>query len=181
MLPANSPPPHHFGPNRPCCWPDPVASPSSTVLHCTHPSRHSLYPTPVTPQEALELVRPDALRVYVGKRGGRESIKQHQIDQLLVEHCTKARAAARGREEASMGCFEGGGDAAGGSKRGPRAAWPAVAQAGWRGAPLRRCSGAAHHARLSRWCSSIRLWDAGVRRMAMRTVRPHDELAVCGS
>ena len=43
-------------------------------------------------QDALQFVRPDAKQVFVGKRGGRESIKQPAIDQLLVEHCMQVGA-----------------------------------------------------------------------------------------
>ncbi|KAG2485056.1 hypothetical protein HYH03_016154 [Edaphochlamys debaryana] len=46
-------------------------------------------------QEALGFARPDASLVYVGKRGGRESIKQPAIDALLVQHCTEGRRVVR--------------------------------------------------------------------------------------
>ncbi len=101
-----------------------------TLTPCYLPSY-----TPVPPQEALELVRPDALRVYVGKRGGRESIKQHQIDQLLVEHCTKARAGQAAIRGGQHGLPVGGGIALVGEARGPvgrelQRFWPRRAYAG---------------------------------------------------
>jgi siroheme synthase len=40
-------------------------------------------------QGVLEMVPPEAECIYVGKRGGKVSYKQPQIDQLLVEYCTK--------------------------------------------------------------------------------------------
>ncbi|GLC46658.1 hypothetical protein PLESTB_001549600 [Pleodorina starrii] len=46
-------------------------------------------------QDALGFVPPGAELVYVGKRGGRESIKQAQIDQLLVERCAEGRNVVR--------------------------------------------------------------------------------------
>lgn len=42
------------------------------------------------PQEVLDLAPPTAERVYVGKRGGREtSMKQSEIDALLVKLCSE--------------------------------------------------------------------------------------------
>jgi hypothetical protein len=54
-------------------------------------------------QEALALAPAAAERVYVGKRGGRPSIKQPEIDRLLVDKTQQARARerARGRLSAS--------------------------------------------------------------------------------
>ncbi|GAX74799.1 hypothetical protein CEUSTIGMA_g2246.t1 [Chlamydomonas eustigma] len=40
-------------------------------------------------QDALQLAKEDCEKFYVGKRGGRESIKQTQIDELLVQACLK--------------------------------------------------------------------------------------------
>jgi len=48
------------------------------------------------PQAAVEAFAPAATRVYVGKRGLQKSFKQHQIDALLVEHCTKVMLALNG-------------------------------------------------------------------------------------
>jgi len=38
-------------------------------------------------QGPLELLPSKCERVYVGKRGGRQSIKQPEIDKLLVQLC----------------------------------------------------------------------------------------------
>ncbi|KXZ42698.1 hypothetical protein GPECTOR_124g498 [Gonium pectorale] len=46
-------------------------------------------------QDALGFAGPSAERIYVGKRGGRDSIKQPQIDALLVEHCLRGRRVVR--------------------------------------------------------------------------------------
>ncbi|GIL71084.1 hypothetical protein Vretimale_17839 [Volvox reticuliferus] len=46
-------------------------------------------------QEALGFAPPAAELVYVGKRGGRESIKQPQIDELLVARCAEGRNVVR--------------------------------------------------------------------------------------
>ncbi|EFJ48119.1 hypothetical protein VOLCADRAFT_104902 [Volvox carteri f. nagariensis] len=43
-------------------------------------------------QDSLGLVPPSAELVYVGKRGGRESIKQPQINELLVAKCVEMAA-----------------------------------------------------------------------------------------
>lgn len=53
-------------------------------------------------QEALAYAPAAAERVYVGKRGGRPSIKQPEIDQLLVDKCRqvqgkKGSSGGRGR------------------------------------------------------------------------------------
>lgn len=41
-------------------------------------------------QELLtEFASPESQKIYVGKRGGRPSIKQPEINQILVEACQK--------------------------------------------------------------------------------------------
>lgn len=42
-------------------------------------------------QDALQFARTSATRLYVGKRGGRASITQPEIDQLVVEQCGKVQ------------------------------------------------------------------------------------------
>lgn len=37
------------------------------------------------------MASPHTERVYVGKRGGKESIKQKQIDEILVDLCSQVR------------------------------------------------------------------------------------------
>jgi len=46
-------------------------------------------------QGVLDLVPKEAECIYVGKRGGKASYKQSQIDQLLVDYCTKGREVIR--------------------------------------------------------------------------------------
>lgn len=44
-------------------------------------------------QDALSYARPTAALVYVGKRGGKaESLKQPQIDQIIVDLCSQVRS-----------------------------------------------------------------------------------------
>jgi siroheme synthase len=45
----------------------------------------------VLPQELLSTVQPDCEFHYVGKRGGQPSIKQQDIDKLLVSLCKQVR------------------------------------------------------------------------------------------
>jgi siroheme synthase len=47
------------------------------------------------PQELLTAAPAWAERVYVGKRGGTASIKQPQIDELLVTLCQQVRSCNR--------------------------------------------------------------------------------------
>jgi uroporphyrinogen III methyltransferase/synthase len=47
------------------------------------------------PESALDGARPDALRIYVGKRPGRPSMPQSEIDRLLVEHGTAGSCVVR--------------------------------------------------------------------------------------
>uniref|UniRef100_A0A7S3QRL3 uroporphyrinogen-III C-methyltransferase n=1 Tax=Dunaliella tertiolecta TaxID=3047 RepID=A0A7S3QRL3_DUNTE len=46
-------------------------------------------------QGPLELLPPSCERVYVGKRGGKQSIKQPDIDRILVELCSQGRNVIR--------------------------------------------------------------------------------------
>ncbi|MBW4421836.1 MAG: uroporphyrinogen-III C-methyltransferase [Myxacorys californica WJT36-NPBG1] len=45
--------------------------------------------------EFLDLVPEDCLKLNVGKRGGQPSMKQGEIDQLLVEHCQQGKLVVR--------------------------------------------------------------------------------------
>lgn len=45
--------------------------------------------------QLLELVPKDCLKLDVGKRGGRPSTPQAEINQLLVEHCTRGKRVVR--------------------------------------------------------------------------------------
>ncbi|KAF5825592.1 tetrapyrrole methylase [Dunaliella salina] len=46
-------------------------------------------------QGPLELLPPSCEKVYVGKRGGKQSAKQPDIDRILVEHCSQGRTVVR--------------------------------------------------------------------------------------
>ncbi len=47
-------------------------------------------------EDALnEFVDPSAERVYVGKRGNRPSIKQAEINEMLVSHCLQVPSVTR--------------------------------------------------------------------------------------
>ncbi|MEA5514452.1 uroporphyrinogen-III C-methyltransferase [Nodularia sp. UHCC 0506] len=46
-------------------------------------------------QELLECVSPDCLRLDVGKRGGKPSTTQGEINQLLVQHCLAGKQVVR--------------------------------------------------------------------------------------
>ncbi|KAK9818203.1 hypothetical protein WJX72_008795 [[Myrmecia] bisecta] len=47
-------------------------------------------------QEAVEeFAAPAAERIYVGKRGQKQSIKQDAINEILVEHCSKGKQVVR--------------------------------------------------------------------------------------
>jgi uroporphyrinogen III methyltransferase/synthase len=43
----------------------------------------------------LEHARPEALRVFVGKRAGHEGIKQHEIHELILQHVAAGRVVCR--------------------------------------------------------------------------------------
>ena len=43
-----------------------------------------------TTQDALKLTSERVHKIYVGKRGGKKSIKQAEIDAILVQECSKA-------------------------------------------------------------------------------------------
>lgn len=45
--------------------------------------------------QLLQMVTPSCLKLDVGKRGGRPSTKQAEINQLLVEHCLKGKQVVR--------------------------------------------------------------------------------------
>ncbi len=45
--------------------------------------------------QLLQMVKPNCLKLDVGKRGGRPSTPQAEINQLLVEHCLKGKQVVR--------------------------------------------------------------------------------------
>lgn len=47
----------------------------------------------LAPEEALDECRDDAELVFVGKRGGEPSLKQAEIDELLVRKCQQHQQA----------------------------------------------------------------------------------------